>query len=78
MEENIGSNNTNYFTTSFLQPWCYGVCGGEKYFVYMCKWKVTHSIYAMLKLCQKLVKEFVPLKLFKYKRYTRTIGWCGK
>ena len=30
MEENIGNNNTNYFTTSFWQLWCWEECGQEK------------------------------------------------
>ena len=30
MEENIGTENANYFTTFFLQQWCWEECGEEK------------------------------------------------
>ena len=64
MEENIGSKNVNYFTTFFLQRWCWEECVEERIIRTCISEKQLPNVCHVKDVAKKLWNGFLILEQF--------------
>ena len=76
MEENIGSKNANYFTTFFLQLWCWEKCGEEKIMRSCISEKQPSNVCHVKDVAKKLWNSLVILEQLIEKISINKILFC--